>query len=491
MGSQALATAAVLFDERGARVAPVSRALGRDFTLQAVADAEALSVAFREHDIAVAFVVSTGDGRAARDALAMISRSWPKTVRVGLAPRDDAAVFGLEAAGAELVMEMDSAPTAMRLAARHARRLFYLRRDMDRQTVELALLGKRPRPTAVSPMDAVAAGRSDPFAAIIRAPGSPMSSVCAAAARVASYDVPALILGETGTGKELLARAIHGVSRRADRPFHAINCGAIADELLESELFGHCRGSFTGAHADRTGLLEQADRGTVFLDEIGETSPAFQVKLLRFMQEGEIRPVGSNETRQVDVRVIAASNRELAETDSPTGFRPDLYWRLAVAPLHVPPLRERPADLPIIAEAVLDRAMEQHDAHVDGMTRETLSLLSAWHWPGNIRELENEITRMLVMATGHKLTPDLIAPRILQASPADDDPVADDCIEGVGTLRDRVERLEARVIRATLIRHRGNKSRTADELGLSRVGLRAKLDRYGLGRSDSLMRAAE
>jgi two-component system response regulator HupR/HoxA len=496
MGLQAIATPALLFDEANAASAALAAALGREFSVTSVGDDVSLVTAFDQQDIALAFVGVSGDGAAARAALGEIGRRWPQTVRIGLTSGDDAAVFGLEAAGADIVLDAKAPGTALRLAARHARRLFKTRRELDRQRVELALRGPRARRADLAAVIDPPVGRDDPFARIIRAPGSPMSAICAAAARIAGFDVPALILGETGTGKELLARAMHGVSRRSDRPFHALNCGAIPDELLESELFGHRRGAFTGAHADRVGLLEQADRGTVFLDEIGETSPAFQVKLLRFLQEGEIRPVGSNETRRVDVRVIAACNRDLSEVEVETGFRSDLYWRLAVAPLHVPPLRDRPEDLPLIAEAVLDRAMEAHGAHVDGMTRETLALLAGWRWPGNIRELENEITRMLVMATGHKLTPDLVAPRILNASPAEHgdaraDPVADDCIEASGSLKDRVERLEARIIRATLIRHKGNKSRASEELGLSRVGLRAKLDRYGLGRRDAVIRAAE
>ena len=484
MALRAVPTPVVVLDADGTQAARVRAALGPDFAVTVAADADALHAAFAAQDIAIAFIRPEGEGTAARHLLAEILRRWPDTVRLVLCPPEDALIFGLEAAGGELVLDCDAPPTAIRVLARHGRRLFQLRREHDRQRIELKLRqGGR-----VAPVPRLA--DDDPFARIVRAPGSPMSEVCAVAARIASFDVPALILGETGCGKELLAHAMHGVSRRADRPFHALNCGAIPDELLESELFGHRKGAFTGAHAHRTGLLEQAHQGTVFLDEIGETSPAFQVKLLRFLQEGEIRPVGSNETLKVDVRVIAACNRDLAAEGS--GFRPDLYWRLAVAPLRVPPLRERPCDLPLIVEALLDRAMEAHGKHVDGITREALAHLLAWHWPGNIRELENEVTRMLLMATGHRIGPDLVAPRILRAAPADPDPLADEASDGTGTLKDRVERLEARVLRETLIRLKGNRTRAAEELGLSRVGLRAKLDRYGLGRGGTgTMRAAE
>jgi len=294
--------------------------------------------------------------------------------------------------------------------------------------------------------------------------------------------VPVLIQGETGTGKELLARAIHYCSLRAERMFRAENCGAIPDDLLESELFGHKRGAFTGAVTNRVGLLEQADGGTVFLDEIGDVSPAFQVKLLRFLQEGEIRPVGSNESRQVNVRVIAATHRDLAAEVAAGRFRKDLYYRLTATVLELPPLRTRRGDVRLLAAAILEQLSTTHGKRVKGLTDEAIACLEAYDWPGNVRELQNELTRMLVMAERDQLGPELLSPRVLSGAAGNR---AGSGIEGMisadtGLLRDRVERVEAAILLETLLRVRWNKSQAAKELGLSRVGLRAKLDRYGL-----------
>jgi two-component system response regulator HupR/HoxA len=230
---------------------------------------------------------------------------------------------------------------------------------------------------------------------------------------------------------------------------------------------------------DRIGLFERADGGTIFLDEIGEVSPAFQVKLLRVLQEGEIRPLGSSRTRQVDVRVIAATNKDL-ETELRCGrFREDLYYRLSVVNVGLPPLRERNGDIPLLAQALLENAMRQLGKQVKGFTAEAMACLADYHWPGNVRELQNEIQQMLVMAFEAELGAELLSPRILRAMPDDDrqSPLLNDL---QGDLKQRIETLEASILKETLIRHRWNKSRAAKELGLSRVGLRSKLERYGL-----------
>jgi two-component system response regulator HupR/HoxA len=286
-----------------------------------------------------------------------------------------------------------------------------------------------------------------------------------------------LITGESGTGKELLARAVHYASRRADGPFVVENCGALPDTLLESELFGHKRGAYTGAYEDRLGLFHQADGGTIFLDEIGETSPAFQVKLLRALQEREIRPLGSPRPVSIDVRVIAATNRDL-EADMRSGrFREDLYYRLTGMKLHLPPLRARPMDTPLIAAELLDLRQRQIERQGALLSPEALRCLANYSWPGNVRELQNEIMRMLALADDDVLGAELLSPALR----GEDVALAAAATElAEGTLQDRVERLEAGVIRAAMRRLHGNKSRVAEELGLSRVGLRAKLARYGL-----------
>jgi len=321
-----------------------------------------------------------------------------------------------------------------------------------------------------------------------------VEEVCRKAAQVAGFNVPVLVLGETGTGKELLARAIHYGSPRSDRPFYAENCGAIPDELLESELFGHKKGAFTGAHTTRIGLLEQADGGTVFLDEIGDISPAFQVKLMRFLQEGEIRPVGSNETRNVDVRVLAATHRDLTAEVRAGRFREDLYYRLSTMTLTMPPLRDRPADIPVLARHILERLCAAHGKPVSGFAPDTLSCLEGYGWPGNVRELQNEIMRMLVLCEGDALGAELLSDPVLRGAamnarqPSDADAATLEALAQGGPLKTRIERVEAGILLETLVRCRWNKSRAADELGLSRMGLRAKLERYGIERGPMTQR---
>jgi two-component system response regulator HupR/HoxA len=213
-----------------------------------------------------------------------------------------------------------------------------------------------------------------------------MGAVCDLVERAARFDVAVLLCGESGTGKELLARAIHYASPRAERAFVVENCGALPDNLLESELFGHKRGAFTGACEDRIGLFQQADGGTLFIDEIGETSPAFQVKLLRVLQEGECRPLGGRGPIRVDVRLITATNRDLEAEVKAGRFREDLYYRLATVPLRLPPLRERPQDISALAEAVLGKAAAALGRPVEGLAQATLDCLAAYPWPGNVRE---------------------------------------------------------------------------------------------------------
>jgi two-component system, NtrC family, response regulator HupR/HoxA len=318
------------------------------------------------------------------------------------------------------------------------------------------------------------------FDRIVRAAGSPLDGVCSMAERVARYDISLLVLGESGTGKELLARAVHYASPRQNGPFVVENCAAIPDTLLESELFGHKRGAFTGAYEDHPGLFQRAHGGTVFLDEIGETSPAFQVRLLRVLQEGEVRPVGGARPVPVDVRVIAATHRQLEQRVRDGLFREDLYYRIAGVTITVPPLRERVADIvPIARQTVHDVAAELGHPGAS-LPDDTLACLLAYPWPGNIRELRNEIARALALHEGQALNPAAFSSRVLQGRAAG---AADDLRAAVpqsGTLAERLDVIEAMVLRETLLRHRWNKTRAAAELGLSRVGLRAKLQRFGL-----------
>jgi transcriptional regulator with GAF, ATPase, and Fis domain len=221
--------------------------------------------------------------------------------------------------------------------------------------------------------------------------------------------VPVLIQGETGTGKELVARALHEHSRRKQKPFLAENCAAVPAQLLESELFGHTRGSFTGAIADRTGHFVAADGGTVFLDEIGDMPLAMQSKLLRVLQEGEVRPVGSNKMLHVDVRVVAATNKSLTQMVRDRSFREDLYFRLNVVTIQLPPLRDRPGDVRLLAAAFADRLGGELGRSVR-LSEDALAALERWSWPGNVRELENSIRRAAVFSKGEIRAADLAAP---------------------------------------------------------------------------------
>ena len=308
-----------------------------------------------------------------------------------------------------------------------------------------------------------------------------MAELCDLAREAARTQLPILIEGETGTGKELLARAVHFHSSRSDSPLMVQNCGGIRDELLHSELFGHKRGSFTGAINDRLGLFRAADGGTVFLDEISEISASFQVSLLRFLQEGEVKPLGSDQTMIANVRIIAASNKPLKRLVESGRFREDLYFRLRGFELEVPPLRARPADIPILIEFFVGKHGGLLGNRVCGVTDDVIEIFKAYPFPGNVRELENEVRRMIALAKdGEYLTRRHLSPSMakLHASGRTAASVADK--ESERTLKQIVEGLEAQVVGQVLKKHRWNQSKAARELGLSRVGLANKIRRYAL-----------
>jgi two-component system, NtrC family, response regulator HupR/HoxA len=423
--------------------------------------------------------------------LTRVREQWPDVIRMIISGYTDSEdiINALNEAGVYQYITKPWHPESLILTLRNAAELFRLQRQNELLSIELKL---SPRRLGESMARKRAALRDD-FRCedgIVRTPGSCMNEVCEKVRRVSPFDISVLLTGESGTGKELAARALHYNSLRWDKPFVVENCAALPDELLESEMFGYKKGAFTGAIEDRTGLFERADGGTVLLDEIGEVSPAFQVKLLRVLQEGEIRPLGCGRTRQVDVRVIAATNRDL-EADVRAGrFREDLYYRLTPVTICLPPLRERIADIPVLARALLDTAMKHLGKQVQGFSAEAISCMQAYHWPGNVRELQNEIQHMLVMADAEVLGAELLSPRVLRAAPEEDEAELETLSGLEGTLKERMESLEARILRESLIRHRWNKSRAAKELGLSRVGLRSKLERYGLEKVETIGRAA-
>ena len=292
-----------------------------------------------------------------------------------------------------------------------------------------------------------------------------MLQVYKTAARVAATDATVLIEGESGTGKELVARAIHAASPRAARPFVAVDCGAIAEGVLESELFGHARGAFTGAQAMRRGLFEEANQGTLFLDEIGDVGQNLQARLLRALQEGTIRRVGTNETIAVDVRVVAASNRDLAQAVKDGRFREDLFYRLNVVTIVIPPLRERREDIPLLAEHFAAKHGRAEGAAISAPARD---LLVAYDWPGNVRELENVVARALALNPSGVVTPEDLADHVRSARPAAATLAA---LAGVTQERPTLAELEKRYAAQVLQETAGNKTRAAEILGIDRKTL--------------------
>ena len=286
-----------------------------------------------------------------------------------------------------------------------------------------------------------------------------------------------MIQGENGTGKELIAKSIHYNSHRKDKNFVIQNCSAFNDNLLESELFGHVKGSFTGALKDKKGLFEIADKGTFFLDEIGDTSPQMQVKLLRVLQEGTFTPVGATEMRKVDVRIVAATNKNLREMVENGTFREDLFYRLNVINIRVPPLRERKEDIPVLVDYFLTKSAETSAKPKKQLMGRAIEKLYDYAWPGNVRELQNEIERACVLAGDElKIGHETLSPKILEITEKAK-------VQGArlhGKLKDALEDLERDMIKEGLRRTGWNKSKLAKELGISRAGLIMKVEKYEL-----------
>jgi two-component system response regulator HydG len=292
---------------------------------------------------------------------------------------------------------------------------------------------------------------------------------------VAPTDSTVLLSGESGTGKEVVARYLHAMSERAEAAFYSVNCGALPESLLESELFGHVKGSFTGAVRDKEGLLVAARGGSFFLDEIAEMSPSTQVKLLRALQEREVTPVGATESVEVDVRIIAATNRELEEEIRKGTFRSDLYYRLNVIALHLPPLRDRREDIPLLAQAFLERIAEgtTNGGGVRELSDEAMDVLRVYDWPGNVRELENALERAAVVSKGGVIGVDSLPERVRDAPPirlVDLEPPPNPSMEVI----------ERAYIHWVLQAEGGNKTRAAEVLGIDPSTLYRKLNRYGI-----------
>ena len=439
---------------------------GRRFAGDLVADAPTLDVVW-ENDVTGALrlsfaaldaIVVDSDGEvAAQRALQHLSQaSSPPPLLFRIDGLDADAAARLRAAGAADVFPRSPAGGEPQTSADLAQRI----------EAAIARPGGEARRRTAAPLSPAIVGN----APAIR-------EVFALVARAARSRATVLLTGETGTGKELIARAIHDAGTRRAGPFVAMNCAAFPETLLESELFGHKKGAFTGADRDKPGLIESAERGTLFLDEVTETSGPFQAKLLRVLQEREVRALGGARPRRIDVRVVAASNRDPWADVRGEKFREDLYYRLAVFPIHVPPLRDRSGDVAALARHFL--ALHGRREGVPGVTlsEDAVQLLDAYRWPGNVRELENEIQRALALASaGEALGAGHFSKRLVEAREPipSGEPLTGD------SLRAALQRYEARLIRHALAQHSGRRAATARTLGITREGLYKKMKRFGI-----------
>ena len=472
---------------------PLRKHLGAEYDVLAYSRArEALASMEVEHDRAdvVAVEQTLADGLGV-DFLRELRVRHPDTLRVLILDSADQQVVQ-QAVNDAAVYQVQIAPwqpESLHLLVRRAlesRELARIHRYLSRELKFADSVVNRQNETMRSALEQVYSFDRMVFVS------NAMAEICNLARKAAATDLPVLIEGETGTGKELMARAIHLFSQRHKLLFMAENCGAINDDLLQSELFGHRRGAFTGATTDRLGLFQAADGGTVFLDEISEISPSMQVSLLRFLQEGEVRPLGSDQTRHSDVRIIAACNRPLRQLVAEGKFRQDLYYRLRGFELRIPPLRERPEDIPPLVSHMLEKYAGSMARRVAGVTPEAMARLCAYSFPGNVRELEIEVRRFLALAedgefiTVRQLPAEIarLVPHGVHGARNHDDAIHDATQTLPGkTLKEKVEALEEKLVRDTLDRCGWNHSRAAKELGLSRVGLANKTKRYGIERA--------
>ncbi len=477
----------LVVDDESRSLESIQRLLGDNFQIFTAENTDDAFKILRNEWIQVLLCDQRMPGMTGVEFAEKVRRDYPNIVRMIISGYTDSndIIDAINKGGIYQFIAKPWHPDELISKLNNAVELFRLQRENEQLTLELKLQPDTLEEALIEKRRTLKA-QYDWDNSIVRGPESPMNVACNLIRQTAPYDVNVILIGESGTGKELCARALHYNSLRQNKPFIAENCAALPDQYLESELFGHKRGAFMGANQDRIGIFERANGGTIFLDEINDTSPAFQVKLLRVLQENEVRPLGSNRTRPVDVRIIASSSLSLDEPMKQGQFRDDLYFRLSTFKVEIPPLRERTEDIPLLASTLLHQAMDHLGKRVSGISEEALQCFAAYEWPGNVRELQNEIKRMLVLAQEDYLGSDLISPHILHATPEEDQDDMKILTNASGSLKERVDSLEARILKETLIRLRWNKSAAAQELGLSRVGLRNKMERLGLKKNNNI-----
>src|SRR6266700_1322485 len=454
-------------DDESARQALQVKLRGEGFETTGVASIEAARRALERDRYSFVLVRAS---HAADGELRLGPPGSTPTVIAILPPGSDTSA-GLHAMGAgahDFVLAAAAGPEAAAEAA-----LLALRKAEARAS--------QPRPIVAPERSGRAANAPLPMVG----KSLPMQALGAAIRKVAPFKATVLVLGESGTGKELIARALHELSPRAEGPFVAVNCGAIPDGLMESELLGHCKGAFTDAMRDRTGLLEQASGGTLFLDEIAELPLALQVKLLRVLQDDKVRRLGDAEERSVDVRMVAATARDLEAEVEAGRFREDLFHRINVVALRVPPLRERVGDIPLLVDYFLERINVRLGLGVGGVSPDAIRVLVAYGWPGNVRELENTVERAAVMCESRAIDLPSLPERILRARPVltpagqPQFPWAQGDAEDLSIKR-TARRAEEELIRRALARTGGNRTRAAELLEISHRALLYKIKEYGV-----------
>ena len=476
----------LIVDDEVRSLESLERNLADEFDVKTAATTAEAEQILADHWVQIILCDQRMPDKSGVEFLTEVREKWPDVIRIVISGYTDAGdiITGLNEAGIYHYVTKPWHPEKLVLTLRNAVSMFDLQRQNELLAIELRLSGKAAR-KKVSDGRQKLRQQYDFDDGIVRGKSSPMNAVCDTLRQVAPYDISVLITGASGTGKELAARAIHYNSLRWNKAFAVRKCGSLRSEVLESELFGHSKGAVAVAMYDHAGLFERAFGGTVLLDEVCDLPPAFQVKLLRVLQDGEYRPIGSNQTRKLDVRVLVSSDKDLEEEVRNGRFRKDLYFRLAGVTVHLPALSERREDIPLLANYLLKTAIEKIGKEAAGFSAEALSCMKRYSWPGNVSEMRNEIERMLVMGEPNGLLgADLLSAKVLMAtSPGTEDDMQ---ILGSasGTLKERIEAIEARLLRETLIRHRWNKSKASRELGLSRVGLRGKMQRYHLEKKE-------